>query len=252
MTMTTIGEIISYERKISIVTVCYRRWHHLRSTIRSWLASDYPSFEVVVVANGDDPDVEYVTRYSDFRGQVLLLDNSPYYRSSYMRNVGALAARGEYLAFVDADVWLHPTWLSSCMHQLQKDSDIVINDGIVRGRDCGGATGTMAIAKWLFERVHGYNENLDYSWGYEDTDLLIRSQRAGGRVGSYSPELLNHVQHGDSERSKYFCKKHDPRRSAVFLQHIRECEKDAAIHPFEANRLQRLNFSPDSIRCVSV
>lgn len=234
--------------KFSLITVCYKRWHHFQATFKSWVEQSYPNIEMVVVADGRDEAIKSVTYNPEFTGQLLRLHNAPYYRASYMRNVGAMAATGEYFGFVDADVYLHTDWVSSCMSLLTKSADIVANDQTLSGDDAGGITGSMAIARWLFEKLHGYNENLDGAWGYEDTDLLIRAQRAGGRVGSFPMKMLQHLKHDDRARQEFFKDNTlPPRTPKLFVRHLLTCEKDAEVHPYEANRVRRIQFPKDEI-----
>lgn len=237
-----------FEPRFSLITVCFRRWHHFQATFKSWVEQTYPNIEMVVVADGRDEGIKSLTNNPEFSGQLLRMHNAPYYRASYMRNVGAMAAIGEYFGLVDADVYLHPEWVASCMKLLQKSADIVANTHTLSGEDAGGVTGSMAISRWLFEKLNGYNENLDNAWGYEDTDLLIRAQRAGGRVGAFPTEMLQHLKHEDRDRQQHFKDNRlAPRTPKLFVRHLLTCEKDAEVHPYEANRVRRLQFPPDQI-----
>jgi len=113
------------------------------------------------------------------------------------RNGGARAARGEVVAFVDADMRIHPdTWNA-------------IDDAIATGRYVGGATGVRPerwspgiLVTWLllipwvvllrmdtgvvfvrredFERVGGYEERRAFG---EDVALLVALKRLGRSRG---------------------------------------------------------------------
>jgi len=164
-----------------------------------------------------------------------------------MRNIGAAAATGEILGFVDADVYLVPQWANHCVAQLQQRCDAVINSVTWSEADAGGCTGTCVLQRWLFERVNGFNENLDAAWGYEDTDLLVRLQRAGGRVGSYPVSMVRHINHGDDLRQCHFIGKRQARAPGTFMQHLDTCRRDAEVHCYEANRVRRLTFPTPEI-----
>jgi hypothetical protein len=219
----------------------------LQHSVQSWYRQDYPQVEYVIVGGPQDDGLKLLPQNEYFHGTLLHVRNAPHYRASYMRNLGVLAATGEILCFVDADIALDPNWVSFCVAQLKRRFDIVVNSPLLSSKDMGGATGTLAIQRWLFERIRGYNENLDYAWGYEDTDLIVRSQKAGGRVSGYPPAMLRHITHEDSVRSRHFCDEHDPRAPKTFMQHLKVCQDDCEIHLFEANRVQRLRFPPDEI-----
>lgn len=240
-----------YFKKFSLITVCYDRWYHLQHVIRSWFEQDYPKLEFVVVAGGTDDGPLQLVQIEEFHGMVLRIRNAPNYRASYMRNAGAMAAQGEVLGFVDADIVLDKQWVSYCMMQLQRRYDIVANEGTLNDQDSGGCSGTQALQRWLFEKIHGFNENLDYSWGYEDTDLLVRAQRAGGRPMGYPPSMVRHIKHGDDVRQKHFIGQWEPRAPRTFMQQLDVCRRDTEIHLYEANRVQRLSFPPDEITKIA-
>ena len=240
-----------YFKKFSLITVCYDRWYHLQHVIKSWFVQDYPNIELIVVIGGEDDSPLQIVQSENFRGTVVRIRNASCYRPSYMRNVGAMVSQGEMLGFVDSDIELSRYWVSYCVKQL-KHYDIVANENTLNEQDAGGCTGTQSIQRWLFERIHGYNENLDYAWGYEDTDLLIRAQRAGGKPTGYALSMIRHIRHNDDVRKRHFTNKQlIPRSPKIFMQHLDTCRHDAEVHPYEANRVRRLTFPSDEITKIT-
>lgn len=238
---------MSYFRKFSLVTICHGRWAHLAMSWSSWAEQDYPNVEHVVVASGYDESPVQLAEDDRFNGPIVRVRNAPYFRPSYLRNLGARISTGEYIGFVDCDVSLHPQWISACVQSLRERFDIVCNHVMFDGEDSGGSSGTLAMQRWLFEKVRGYNENLDENWGWEDTDLVVRAQRAGGRISSYPLSMAQHRHHNDEIRAISFRGSLKVRSPKVFLTQIKICEDDKEIHPFEANRVVRLSFPPDVV-----
>jgi glycosyltransferase involved in cell wall biosynthesis len=91
-------------RILSVVILTYRCAQYLPEAIESVLAQTYRDFEIIVVDDGStDNTQEVLARYGD---QIRVIRQSNQ-GSAAARNAGILTARGEYIAFLDADdVWL--------------------------------------------------------------------------------------------------------------------------------------------------
>ena len=89
---------------ISVVVPCYNAERWIASTLRSVLAQDWPGLEIIVVDDGScDGSATVVAR--EFP-QVTLV-RQPNAGVAAARNCGIERARGDWVAFVDADdIWL--------------------------------------------------------------------------------------------------------------------------------------------------
>ena len=85
---------------VSVVIPAYNASKWIGETLESVLAQDFTDFEVVVVDDGSIDDTAQVV--AGYGGRVCLIRKQKGGVSS-ARNVGIRAARGEYIAFVDAD-----------------------------------------------------------------------------------------------------------------------------------------------------
>ena len=82
--------------------------------------------EVIVADNGSEDDLQAHLREYAQRGllSVRHIDAGERAGASYARNRGAEAARGDFLAFCDADDVVHPEWLSALV-ELAEKNDVV-------------------------------------------------------------------------------------------------------------------------------
>jgi len=99
---------------ITVGVAAYNAAPTLPGLLDSLLAQEYPpsAFEVVVADNGStDETASIVRRYAE-RGPVRLVDASARRGPAVARNAVIAAARGEIVAFTDADCISHPTWLA--------------------------------------------------------------------------------------------------------------------------------------------
>lgn len=111
--------------QISVIIPTYKPQHYLWQTLESLLEQtlDPEQFEILIVLNG--PRDPYITRINEFIANVderypeprpdirLLYTEIP--SVSNARNRGIDAAAGSYLAFIDDDDWVSPTYLSDLL-----------------------------------------------------------------------------------------------------------------------------------------
>ena len=107
---------------VSVVIPAFNAELFIGETIDSVLAQTYPAYEVIVVDDGSsDRTRELVTERFGTRVRLVVQENQG---PSAARNAGAAAARGDYLAVIDADdIWL-PEKLSYQTKVLKQNPDI--------------------------------------------------------------------------------------------------------------------------------
>lgn len=107
---------------VSVVIPCFNGAAFLEQTVSSVLAQSYTSFEVIVVDDrSTDRSVQIVRDFIDRDARVKLIEMSRNTGApAAPRNAGVRAARGTWVAFLDADDVWHPRKLEYQMRSLQK------------------------------------------------------------------------------------------------------------------------------------
>ena len=164
--------------------------------------------EIIVVDNGSSDGSGDIAR----RHGALVLER-PALRVGACRNAGAAAARGEILAFIDADNEIGPGWLHACASAFREgdtgatgypyrapmDATWVqrmydaLRSRTTERRDIEWlGAGNLAVRRTVFEQVGGFDERLE---ACEDVQLCHAVRQAGWRV--VSEPGMQSVHHGD-------------------------------------------------------
>lgn len=108
---------------ISVIIPVYNAEQFLPACLDSVLHQDYPSFEILVIDDGStDGSAALIDRYAAREPRIVALHQRNAGVSA-ARNRGLTEARGEYIAFVDADDRVTPSYLS---HLLSPQTDLSI------------------------------------------------------------------------------------------------------------------------------
>ena len=211
---------------VTVVTVNWNGKSHL-STLLPPLLALKPG-EVIVVDNGStDGSREFLRkRYP----QVQLLENGINLGFAQPCNLGAGAARGSHVAFINNDMRPEPDWLVAALEKLdartpcvacrildwegrridyngsslhylgyglQEDLGLPAEEAARREEvlfPCGGA---MLVDREVFLEVGGFDP--DYFALFEDVDLGWRLWLAGHRVGMAPDSVVRHRGHATLE-----------------------------------------------------
>jgi len=111
---------------ISIIVPVYNAEKHLSKMLDSVLNQSYTQWEMILVNDGStDNSTSIIHKYvnQDKRFRYISQSNAG---PSIARNCGIEEAKGDYLAFIDADDWVSPEYLNKLMHpMLTKETDLV-------------------------------------------------------------------------------------------------------------------------------
>ena len=181
---------------VSVVVPTHNRPDMLAQALASIRAQTYPDYEIVVISNGEGPDMRRASGAVAATFNAIYLE-LPEGNLPAARNYGIEHAKGEWIALLDDDDWWLPTKLERQVEAARRSgADMVTcdyveiwNDGhevVLRPRiPIQGwsyakaishgywwmATGATLIRKSVYESVGGFDARMRYS---EDNDTWRR------------------------------------------------------------------------------
>ncbi|MFC1512723.1 glycosyltransferase [bacterium] len=117
---------------ISVILAVKNEEKHIKQSIDSLLAQDYPNYEIIVVDNySTDRTYELLKEYKD---RIIILKNEiP--GPSASRNMAVSSAKGEYIAFTDGDCITEPDWLKELYNGFDNNDNTAGVGGIQKSPD---------------------------------------------------------------------------------------------------------------------
>lgn len=141
---------------ISIVIPLYNKVNTIARALDTVLAQTYQDFEVVVVDDGStDGGAAIVEQYADPRIRLIRQENAGV---SAARNKGIAEARGEYVAFLDADDEWMPEFLAEIV-TLQQEFPDCKAQATAYINHCNGVSTNIILNKIPFTGNHGIMTN---------------------------------------------------------------------------------------------
>ena len=93
---------------ISIIMPYYKKSATVKQTIDSIFAQTYSNFELIIIYDDEDKkDLEYLKKIVKKSEKVLIIINQSNLGAGLSRNLGIKNAKGEFVAFIDADDTWH-------------------------------------------------------------------------------------------------------------------------------------------------
>ncbi|HWY18226.1 MAG TPA: glycosyltransferase family 2 protein [Solirubrobacteraceae bacterium] len=237
----------------SAIVVCWNSADVLGRCLERLLAQDYANYEIVVVDDGSRDDTLQVAERAARRGELRIVRSARNRGCPHARNLGLRHAKGEILAFVDADGYAATDWLSRIVDAFEADAtvgavastvffdanplvingaggtvnrqgwaaDLSMNEPYERAEIAAEALYPMgcgmAVRGSALERVGPFDERMrNY---YDDVDYGARLWRAGWRVRVAPDAWIDHgfgAGGGDADEKRLLCERH---RMRVVLKH---------------------------------
>jgi glycosyltransferase involved in cell wall biosynthesis len=182
----------------SIITTCKARLAHLRQSLPRDLAQ--PDTETIVV-DYDCPDETGAAVVRDFPSvRVVAVKDAPLFNLAHARNLGAAAAEGEWLIFLDADILIAPDFVTRLQPLLRRGA--IYRFGPSKGR-VTGSNGSCILHRADYAATGGYDEAFEH-YGGEDNDFYFRLDLLGVKTEMLDLALIDAVvAHGDAERVRF-------------------------------------------------
>jgi glycosyltransferase involved in cell wall biosynthesis len=210
--------------RLTVVVACLDAADTLGTQLEALAAQQCPvPWELLICDNGStDGSVALAESYAD-RLPVRVVDASARRGAGPARNLGVRLARGEWVAFCDADDEVAPDWLAAMARALQRHRFVagrfeqhrlngsrvlrsrpLQQQGELQRSELGGGlphagAGNMGMHRDDFLRLGGFDPAIRW---LEDTDLSWRAQLAGIPL-VYRDDVVVHVRLRQTFRSMY-------------------------------------------------
>lgn len=170
---------------VSVIIPVYNDQNGLVQSLEALSRQTYPrrSLEVIVVDNNSSPPITIPSEFSDF-ARLHSCSKPGAYTS---RNVGIRAARGEILAFTDADCYPEKDWLKNGIAALLSGA----NEHIIGG-EISLCLSSKPTATEYYQYLVGFmqKENIE-SLGFSATANLFVTRQQLDKIGLFDDELLS-------------------------------------------------------------
>jgi GT2 family glycosyltransferase/glycosyltransferase involved in cell wall biosynthesis len=223
----------------SLLVVNYNGRRYLDRCLLSLEGLDYREdrVEILLIDNGSDDGSELKAQSNHPRVRLL---RNPVNNFAAALNLGVSESKGSYVAFINNDVFLSPSWLKELVGAMERDSRVGCAGGKILFEDGRiNSVGHRALPDFYWEDEgcgevdHGqYDEqrkvtgicwaavlfrktclddvgpiDQDYIFYFEDVDTSLRCRQRGWKM-LYTPGArAEHVFHGSSNGNfaEYFC-----------------------------------------------
>lgn len=192
---------------VSIITSCKGRLHHLRETLPSMLAQDYAGEWEIVVVDYDCPDgaFDFVRSLNNPRVRCIRVnDTIAAWSMSHARNVGAVFANGQILAYLDADNHPAPEYITTGVAALMESGETLC----VPSDSYGQIFGACLTHASTFHALRGNDETLK-GYGWDDIDFYLRYGAMCRTSYNVDPRcridsaLIRAIPHDDAARTRF-------------------------------------------------
>jgi glycosyltransferase involved in cell wall biosynthesis len=243
-----VGSTVIGVTQVSIIIPAFNEARMIGKCLDSLTRLDFPrdQFEVILVDNGSqDATVQIAESFADRLNLTILKKHAV--KISALRNLGANSARGDILAFLDADCLPPATWLTDILALASTDGSGVVGAHYVLPEDSTwvGRTwhvyqeapksgdvshvpgGDLVMRREDFLRVRGFDESIQTN---EDYELCDRVRKSGMPVRAFPKIGVVHL--GTAQSLKVFYRKqrwHGTHVVKVFLRDVLHSDNKKAV-----------------------
>lgn len=116
-------------KKISVIIRVYNSGNNLENCIKSLMEQSYRDFTTIIINDGSkDNSKEIIEKYSKKKPNLFKVFNTKNIGVSACRNKGIKNCTTEFFTFLDAEDTIDKDYLLRFMHEMDKDTDIVLCD----------------------------------------------------------------------------------------------------------------------------
>lgn len=203
--------------RVSVVIPCYHASMYVGDTLKSVFSQTYHDFEVVLVNDGSPDAVALQEVIAPWMDKIVYLEIC-HHGPSVARNTGILAAKGELVAFLDADDQWDPSYLEVQVQKLDENpsADIVYPGVTFFGDYAAGHPLPVSRGEVTFASVIDQSCIVLYSVlarrqaiiraglfdpgvrAAEDFDLWLRCIKTGSRIIYHNKPIFHYRVHKGS------------------------------------------------------
>lgn len=108
--------------RVSVIIPNYNTAEFIAETLDSVLSQTFKDYEIIVINDAAPDSVELKQVLEHYRDDIIFIDKARNEGTSATRNLAAQEARGEMIAFLDADDLWHPDYLQEQISFLEANS----------------------------------------------------------------------------------------------------------------------------------
>lgn len=155
---------------VSVVIVTYNRVNYLLDCLSSIRKSTYKNYEIVLVDDGSEEDINYLAKEVDIYARV------PHVGQSNARNTVMKLFRGEYFLVVDSDDLIEPTCIEKNLEAIQREgADLSFGDYYIInkfGQRFPGGGGYFICHEPTFEKAYNGDKGAPHGGSMGTRELL--------------------------------------------------------------------------------
>lgn len=162
---------------ITVIIPVYNVEEYLSRCIDSVINNTYSKLQIICIDDGSRDNSGSILDYYENMDSRIHVIHQRNKGVSAARNAGLRESKGEYIAFIDADDWVHPQYFEVMITLAQRlSASIVISSFIKTGEDIGFSkldNGIISEQLVTFEHYLTSRKMKNYVWGkLYKTDLL--------------------------------------------------------------------------------
>jgi glycosyltransferase involved in cell wall biosynthesis len=201
-----VAETVSAPDILSVVIPYYNMGNYIEECVRSVLNSTYVQIELIIINDGSN-DASSLDKLEKLKSQKnIAIINRPNLGLAAARNFGAESAKGEFLAFLDADDKIAPDYYEKAVLALKRNNNVFFAGSWVQYFENSHHAWACFTPQPPYALVHnpvnssglvykrnaflaGGRNDKDADYGMEDYESLVSMMRNGFN-GVILPELL--------------------------------------------------------------
>ena len=193
--------------KISFLTSCMDRCHHLKTTYLKNIENSKPTpnidVEFVLLNYNSKDDLNSWVDSNKFPCNFkFLVTNKPkHFSMSKTKNILGKNATGDILCWLDADNITQNGFVDYVASVYTKQPSSALR--VTWSKQTSGMCGRIVCRKSDFMKIGGYDEQLT-GWGYEELDFCKRLENTGVSMVEIPLPFLGKLNHSDSDRFKNY------------------------------------------------